>query len=118
MHHVQGEAAVVAGAVPDTSTLPRVTAIALGSNLGDRRANFSFAVGALGALLADMRVSSFIETAPVGVPPQPDYLNGVVTGRCSWAPAALLAALMRIERERGRERPYPGAARPSTWTSS
>ena len=58
-----------------------------------------------------MRVSSFIETAPVGAPPQPDYLNGAVAGRCSCAPEALLAALMRIERERGRERPYPGAAR-------
>ena len=111
MHHVQGEATVVTGAVPDTSTLPRVTAIALGSNLGDRQANLSFAVGALGELLAGMRVSSFIETAPVGVRPQPDYLNGAVAGRCSCPPEALLAALMRIERERGRKRPYPGAAR-------
>lgn len=111
MHHVQGEATVVAGAGPETPSLPRVAAIALGSNLGDRRANLSFAVGALGELLSDMRVSSFIETAPVGVPPQPHYLNGAVAGRCSWAPEALLAALMRIESKRGRERPYPGAAR-------
>lgn len=91
--------------------MPRVTAVALGSNLGDRRAHLSFAIGALGELLADMRVSRFIETAPVSVPPQPHYLNGAVAGRCSWAPEALLAALLRIERERGRERPCPGAAR-------
>ena len=111
MHHVQGEATIVAGTTPETPALPRITAIALGSNLGDRRANLSFAVAALGEVLADMRVSSFIETAPVGVPPQPDYLNGAVAGGCSCAPEALLAALMRIERERGRERPYAGAAR-------
>ena len=58
-----------------------------------------------------MRVSPFIETVPVGVPPQPDYLNGAVVGRCRLAPPALLAALMHLERERGRQRPYPGAAR-------
>lgn len=111
MHHVQGEAAVVTGAVPDASAVPRVTAVALGSNLGDRHAHLAFAIGALGELLADMRVSPFIETAPVGVPPQPHYLNAAATGRCSCAPEALLTALLRIERERGRDRPYPGAAR-------
>ena len=47
----------------------------------------------------------------VGVPPQPPYLNGVVVGTCALAPPALLTALLRIERERGRERPYPGAPR-------
>lgn len=58
-----------------------------------------------------MRVSAFIETAPVGVPPQPPYLNGAVVGACPLAPTALLVHLMRIERERGRDRPYPGAPR-------
>ncbi len=111
VHHVQGEAAVVAEAEPDSQAVSRVTAVALGSNLGDRRAHLSFAVSALDGLLADMRVSPFIETAPAGVPPQPLYLNGAVVGRCSCAPEALLAALLRIEEERGRERPHRGAAR-------
>ena len=111
MHHVQGKAAVLAAAELDSQAFFRVTAVALGSNLGDRRAHLSFAVSALGELLADMRVSPFIETAPVDVPPQPAYLNGAVVGRCALEPPALLAALMRIERARGRERPYPGAAR-------
>lgn len=111
LHHVQGETAVVTDSALRRSVAPRTTAVALGSNRGDRRAHLSFAVSALGDLLGDMRVSPFIETAPVGVPPQPDYLNGAVVGRCRLSPPALLAALMRIERERGRERPYPGAAR-------
>ena len=68
-------------------------------------------MSALGAVLADIRVSPFIETAPVGVAPQPNFLNGAVVGTCRLAPAALLGALLRIERSRGRERPYPGAAR-------
>ena len=110
LHHVQGEA-VVAAADPEAADATRVTAVALGSNLGDRRAHLAFAVSALGALLAGMRVSPFLETAPVGVPPQPPYLNGVAVGRCALAPPALLAALLRVERARGRARPYPGAAR-------
>ena len=111
MHHVQGEAAVVAGLPRNLPAVSRLTAVALGSNLGDRRSHLSFAVSALGALFADMRVSPFIRTAPVGVLPQPRYLNGAVVGGCALAPAALLAALMRIERERNRERPFPGAPR-------
>lgn len=108
---MQGEAAVVTGPAPAEPAVSRVTAVALGSNLGDRRVHLAFAVSALGRLLSDMRVSPFLETAPVGVSPQPDYLNGAVVGRCALAPAELLAAIMRIERERGRERPHPGAAR-------
>ena len=111
MHYVQGEAAVLAAAALDSPAVPRVTAVALGSNLGDRRAHLSFAVAALHGLLAKMRVSPFIETVPVGVSPQPCYLNGVAVGDCACPPDALLAALMRIEKERGRERPHPGAAR-------
>ena len=111
MHLVQGEAAVVARAAPGASAAPRLAAVALGSNRGDRRAHLAFAVAALRDLLSGLRVSPFIETAPVGVVSQPPYLNGAVVGGCRLAPAALLAALMRIERVRGRERPYPGAAR-------
>ena len=114
MHHVQGKTAVLEvleAATLDSHAVSRVTAVALGSNLGDRHAHLSFAVAALDRLLGNMRVSPLIETAPVGVSPQPCYLNGVAVGNCACPPEALLAALMRIEKERGRERPHPGAAR-------
>jgi 2-amino-4-hydroxy-6-hydroxymethyldihydropteridine diphosphokinase len=87
-------------------------AIALGSNLGDRQAHLGFAVDELGGLLQPLRTSTFIETDPVDVPDvQSPFLNGVVVGATSLAPADLLAALLAIERKRGRQRPHRHAAR-------
>jgi 2-amino-4-hydroxy-6-hydroxymethyldihydropteridine diphosphokinase len=90
---------------------PRVAAIALGSNLGDREGHLHFAVGRLRPLLRNLRFSSFIETAPVGVSPQPVFLNGALTGVFDGPPRALLDALLAIESERGRTRPHVGAPR-------
>jgi 2-amino-4-hydroxy-6-hydroxymethyldihydropteridine diphosphokinase len=90
------------GSVPDAVTV----AIALGSNLGDRRAHLEAAVTQLSALLTDLRVSSLHETDPVDVPePQPPYLNAAVVGKTTLEPRALLEALLAIERTRGRDRP-------------
>ena len=89
-----------------------IAAIALGSNLGDRRAHLDFAVGRLGALLDNLRVSNYIETEPVGVPgPQPLFLNAAAVGDTTLTPRALLDTLLAIERERERARPYPNAPR-------
>jgi 2-amino-4-hydroxy-6-hydroxymethyldihydropteridine diphosphokinase len=87
-------------------------AVALGSNLGDRRAHLEYAAGRLRRLLEGVRLSRFVETRPVDVPgDQPDFLNGALVGRTTLSPDGLLEALLAIERERGRERPFPGAAR-------
>lgn len=86
-------------------------AIALGSNLGDRRAHLTHAVDALRSHLTDLMVSPYIETAPVGVGDQPTFLNGALTGWSGATPAAILALLMHIERQEGRERPCAGAPR-------
>jgi 2-amino-4-hydroxy-6-hydroxymethyldihydropteridine diphosphokinase len=87
-------------------------AIALGSNLGDRRAHLQFAISRLRKILTDVRVSSIHETAPEGVDgPQPDYLNAVVAGFTTLSPIALLHVLLAIERERGRTRPSLRASR-------
>ncbi len=84
---------------------PTRVAIALGSNLGDRRAHLAFAIRRLRRILRDVRVSSIHETAPEGVDePQPDYLNAVVAGLTTLSPHELLQALLAIERERGRTR--------------
>ncbi len=91
---------------------PIPVAIALGSNLGDRQSHLAFAVRRLSSMLTNVRVSSWRETAPVGVQPQPSFLNGVVTGLVSQpSPRVLLTTLLDIERERGRERPNIGAPR-------
>ena len=91
---------------------PVRVAVALGSNLGDRSAHLSWAVSELAHLLDGLQVSAFEETAPLDVPDlQPDYLNAVAVGHCRLGPAALLDALLALERLRGRMRPGLRAAR-------
>jgi 2-amino-4-hydroxy-6-hydroxymethyldihydropteridine diphosphokinase len=86
--------------------------VALGSNLGDRRGHLDWAVERLRHLLSGLRVSSYIETEPVGVPDeQPPYLNAVVVGTAAQPAEALLADLLRLESERGRVRQGRRAAR-------
>lgn len=87
-------------------------AVALGSNLDDRHAHLQRAIAALSSLLTRLRVSSFYETEPVGVPTaQPMFLNAAAVGECALSADALLQALLTIERNLGRDRPYPLAPR-------
>jgi 2-amino-4-hydroxy-6-hydroxymethyldihydropteridine diphosphokinase len=87
-------------------------AVSLGSNLGDRVAHLDHAVARLRSLLRHLRVSSYHPTAPVGVVgPQPMYLNAAAIGSTELPPRALIDALLGIEEERGRERPFPNAPR-------
>lgn len=91
--------------------------VALGGNLGDRRATLERAVDLLGRTpgvpgrrrgkpgVRVVAVSGFLETAPAGGPPgQPKYLNAAVAIETTLSPAELLAALHRIESALGRDR--------------
>ncbi len=87
-------------------------AIALGSNVGDRRAHLDYAVSTLRTLLANLVVSRYYDTVPVGAAgPQAMYLNAAAVGETTLSARALLDALLAIEQERGRERPYVNAPR-------
>ena len=86
-------------------------AIALGSNLGSREGHLHAAIAALGPFIHHLRVSTFHDTAPVGVGPQPTFLNAAAVGETSLDARALLETLLGIERDLGRERPFPGAPR-------
>jgi 2-amino-4-hydroxy-6-hydroxymethyldihydropteridine diphosphokinase len=87
-------------------------AISLGSNLGNRAEHLEYAIHTLSRELGDIKVSPIITTEPVEVAPgQPSYLNGAVVGVTRLSARALLDRLMEIEREQGRARPYPMAAR-------
>jgi 2-amino-4-hydroxy-6-hydroxymethyldihydropteridine diphosphokinase len=87
-------------------------AIALGSNLGDREAHLRRALAALGPAFSHLRVSSFHETAPVGVPgPAPAFLNAAATGESDRPASVVLDLLLAVEQQFGRERPYVGAPR-------
>jgi 2-amino-4-hydroxy-6-hydroxymethyldihydropteridine diphosphokinase len=91
----------------------RVTiAIGIGSNLGDRQSHLQFARERLTQLLPDVRFASVYETAPVGVPDTQDpFLNTAAVATTTLEPNALLARLQQIETDRGRQRPFPRAAR-------
>ena len=86
-------------------------AVALGSNLGDRERHLHDAVGGLSSFLTSVRLSSFLETDAVGVGEQPRFLNAALVGWTALPARALLEAMLGIERELGRERPFPGAPR-------
>lgn len=80
--------------------------IALGSNLGDRRAHIEAAVSALCRRegVEVVRVSTLTETEPVGPPGQGPYLNGAATLSTPLGARELVGLLLRIEREVGRDR--------------
>lgn len=78
--------------------------IALGSNLGDREEHLRAAMDILAKLGSVAAISSFYETEPVGDISQPDFLNGVIKLRTRLQPEELMTALLRIEKEQGRDR--------------
>jgi 2-amino-4-hydroxy-6-hydroxymethyldihydropteridine diphosphokinase len=86
-------------------------AIALGSNLGDRERYLRNAITAIAPIVQNLRVSTFHDTAPVGVGHQPTFLNAAAVGESALSALDLLGALLAIEQKYGRERPFPGAAR-------
>ena len=87
-------------------------AVAIGSNLGDRQSHLRFARDRLAAFFGHLRVSSARETVPVGVPsPQPLFLNAAAVGETTQSAHGVLAALLEIERDRGRARPFQSAPR-------
>ena len=80
--------------------------IAIGSNVGDRRAHVDFARAALAALPDTQLVafSSVHETAPVGPQDQGPYLNAAAAIDTQLSPEALIERFQRIEKDAGRER--------------
>jgi len=91
-----------------------VAAVALGSNLGDRRAHLERAVRALERTpgVVVLRRSRWHETAPVGGPAgQGAYLNGALLVETTIGPRELLAELTRLEARAGRQREVPHGPR-------
>jgi 2-amino-4-hydroxy-6-hydroxymethyldihydropteridine diphosphokinase len=79
--------------------------LCLGSNVGDRAENCEEAMRQLqsaGEIVITAR-SEFYVTAPVGGPPQEDYINGVVEVETDMRPEWLLETIKDIERDMGRE---------------
>src|SRR5262245_15344345 len=89
--------------------------IALGSNLGDRRANLEQAVARLKAhaALRVLAVSTFYDTAPVDSPAEAGrFLNAAAELETDLGPQDLLNELLAIEQQLGRVRGGVNAPRP------
>ncbi len=80
--------------------------IALGANLGDRRATIDSAFEALATLPATTLVarSDLFETDPVGPIDQPKYLNAAALIHTMLTPRDLLESLLSIELSHARDR--------------
>ncbi|MEJ2579219.1 MAG: 2-amino-4-hydroxy-6-hydroxymethyldihydropteridine diphosphokinase [Kineosporiaceae bacterium] len=89
---------------PPPAAVPVV--LAFGANLGDRAATLDAAVAELGAVdgIRIRAVSAFVQTAAVGGPPQPDYLNAVALAETTLAPLDLLDVCHQVEARHGRSR--------------
>ncbi len=82
-----------------------VVFLGLGSNLGDREANLHSALSYLEKNHISIdRVSTIIETDPVGGPPQPKFLNAVAKTHTDLEPQELLRTVLAIEHKLGRIR--------------
>jgi 2-amino-4-hydroxy-6-hydroxymethyldihydropteridine diphosphokinase len=80
--------------------------VGVGSNLGDREGTIRGAVGRLRSApgIQVVRVSTLRITEPVGDVDQPRFLNGAAELATDLEARALLAALLGIELEFGRDR--------------
>ncbi len=80
--------------------------IALGSNLGDRSASIERSIAALRALpgVRVVRVSTVIETEPVGPEGQGPYLNAAAELETNLSPRQLLECMLGVEHWLGRDR--------------
>lgn len=78
--------------------------LSLGANVGDRTSYIREAITRLGSVGRVVAVSSFYETEPVEFTDQAWFLNLAVALETTEMPNPLMAALLSIEREMGRQR--------------
>ena len=77
--------------------------LSLGSNLGDRETNIRQALALIDERVGSVyRVSSYIETAPVGFLSSNKFINVVCLVHTMMSPMACLRETQKIEKELGR----------------
>ena len=72
--------------------------------MGDSNSHLHHAIEELGKSIDIQAVSSFYKTAPVGGPPQDDFLNAVLIAETIMDPLDLLVTMQEIELMAGRTR--------------
>lgn len=78
--------------------------LSLGSNIGNRETNLRDAIARLRTEGKVLSVSSFYETEPVEFTDQAWFLNCAVALETAQTPEQLMAAMLDIEHQMGRER--------------
>ncbi|MGD1022900.1 MAG: 2-amino-4-hydroxy-6-hydroxymethyldihydropteridine diphosphokinase [Candidatus Sulfotelmatobacter sp.] len=86
------------------STMPSLVYLSLGSNVGDRATQLLSALARLETTGRIVAVSSFYETEPMEFTQQPWFLNCAVALETSQTPQQLMASILHIEQEMGRQR--------------
>jgi 2-amino-4-hydroxy-6-hydroxymethyldihydropteridine diphosphokinase len=86
------------------SAFETLTALSIGSNLGNRLVNLRAALRYLKAAagLEVTQASDVFETAPWGVTDQPYFLNACILAKCALRPEELLGLLKGVEAKMGR----------------
>jgi 2-amino-4-hydroxy-6-hydroxymethyldihydropteridine diphosphokinase len=86
--------------------MPTRACVGLGSNLAHPRRQLAMALARLDATpgVRVLAVSPNYVSAPIGGPPQPDYVNAVALISTTLSPRMLLARLHAIERRQHRHR--------------
>ena len=87
--------------------------VGIGSNLGDSANTVRAAIAGLAGLPGTrlLRASRLYRTPAWGMTAQPDFINAVAMIETRMSPSDLLAAMLRIERDAGRERREDGSDR-------
>jgi 2-amino-4-hydroxy-6-hydroxymethyldihydropteridine diphosphokinase len=84
--------------------MPNIAYLSLGSNVGDREHHLRHAIEGLEQLGRVAAVSSWYETEPVEFTDQAWFLNCAVALDTTKTPKELMAALLGLEQESGRQR--------------
>jgi 2-amino-4-hydroxy-6-hydroxymethyldihydropteridine diphosphokinase len=78
--------------------------VGLGANLGDRAGTLHWALERLGSVGTVAAVSPVYETDPLDYIDQPPFLNAVAQVTTNLRPGSVLASLLAIELDAGRQR--------------
>ncbi|HOW36234.1 MAG TPA: 2-amino-4-hydroxy-6-hydroxymethyldihydropteridine diphosphokinase [Candidatus Omnitrophota bacterium] len=86
--------------------------LGLGSNLSDRETSLQEAIARLNQNSVTVKkVSTIIETDPIGGPAQGKFLNAVLEAETDLPPLDLLNLTQKIEKQLGRKRTIPNGPR-------
>jgi 2-amino-4-hydroxy-6-hydroxymethyldihydropteridine diphosphokinase len=95
---------IFAGVQLDSTRMPNLAYLSLGSNVGDREHQLRDAIHRLATKGRIVSVSSFYETEPVEFIDQAWFLNCAVALETNESPEELLTSILEIEKEMGRQR--------------